>query len=49
MDIYYVTAALSNGVRERLQIVVSVTRQWTVATERLHTNVGYKSHSPTIL
>lgn len=26
-----------NGVRERLQIVVSVTRQWTVASERLRT------------
>lgn len=37
MDIHYSTAALSNGERERLQIVVSVTRQWTVATERLHT------------
>lgn len=47
MDIHYSTAALSNGVRERLRIVVSVTRQWTVATEWLstaHWNVRYKSH-----
>lgn len=33
MDIHYSSAALSNAVQERLQTVVSVTRQWTAAFE----------------
>lgn len=48
MDIHYSSAAFSNAVQERLQIVVLVTRQWTAAFEMLHTvkwNVTYTHHT----
>lgn len=44
MDIHYSSAALSNAVQERLEIVVSVTRQWTAAFE-MEWNVEYTHHT----